>query len=172
MNNILNLIEDDDFLNIEEKNLINEEILSNTFPWYWQNNQLHNDSIPFLSHILKDRNNENINSSYFDFFLKILFKFCKKNNLECSKIYRACLNLNWYGNKQSSIHKDYDFDHKQFILYLSNPNNGNTFIYDENKNLIRTIKASQFKGVCFNNFYHSAGLPDKDRRVIAVFCFN
>jgi hypothetical protein len=51
-------IEDNNFLNNEEKFKIKNEIINNDyFPFYWNDNQTKNDNLPFLSHILLDRRN-------------------------------------------------------------------------------------------------------------------
>lgn len=169
------LIEDENILNEEEKNLISNKILGDEFPFYWNSFQVHGDSYPYFSHVLLHRNMNEANSFVFEFFYKILLKFCNKHSIRLEKIYRGSINLLYpiENVKIGTIHKDHEnFSHKQFILYLSNPNNGNTYLYNENKELIKTIEAKQFKAVCFDNCNHSVGFPDKDRRVIAIFTFN
>jgi hypothetical protein len=169
------LIEDENILNEEEKNLILNTILGNNFPFYWNSSQVYGDSYPFFNHALLNRNKKEVNSSVFEFFFKILLKFCNKHSIQFKKIYRGSVNLLYpiENVKIGTIHKDHDsFSHKQFILYLSNPNNGHTHLYNEKKELIKTIEAKQFKAVCFNDCNHAVGFPDKDRRVIVIFTFN
>ena len=168
------LIEDENILNEEQKNYISNVILSNNFPFYWNEFQILGDSHPFFTHVLLSRNTNEANSLVFDFFYEILLKFCDKHFIKLEKIYRASINLTYpiENVKIGKIHKDDDYPHKQFILYLSNPNNGNTYIYNEKEELIKTIEAKQFKAVCFNSCNHAVGFPDKNRRVIAIITFN
>ena len=56
-------IEDKNFLSTIEKYYINKEIINNlSFPFYWNEHQVNEDNFPFLSHVMKSRDNELINS--------------------------------------------------------------------------------------------------------------
>jgi hypothetical protein len=171
-NKNFSLIEEKNILSSTEKEFINNFILGDNFPFFWNKMQTEYDKDPYFSHVLLRRDSLEINSIHFDFFFNILNNFCKKNNIKIKKILRGCINLTYPLQKKiGAIHKDHDLDHKLFILYLSDPNGGNTYLYNENKKLIKEIKAKQFSSVCFNNCFHSAGLPNKDRRVILIFNF-
>lgn len=166
-------IEDNNFLSSIEKNFINKKIINNSsFPFYWNEHQGDNDNFPFLSHVMKSRDNELINSNIFYFFKGILDNFCKKNNIKYNKILRSCINLTFANEKQiGTIHKDHHIPHKQLIIYL-NDSDGNTYLYDDNKKLVKEIVYEQYKIVCFDNCFHSAGFPKSKRRLIAVITFN
>jgi hypothetical protein len=167
------LIEDKNFLSSIEKHYINTEIINNdSFPFYWNENQVNNDNLPFLFHLIKSRNNDLINSNTFYFFEQILNNFCKKYNIKYNKILRACINLTFLNKKNiGTIHKDHEFPHKQLIIYLNN-SDGNTYLYDENKKLVKKIIYKQYKIICFDNCFHAAGFPKSKRRLICVITFN
>jgi hypothetical protein len=166
-------IEDKKFLSTFEKHFINKQIINNqSFPFFWNENQVDNDNFPFLSHVMKSRDNESINSNLFDFFKNILNNFCTKHKIKYTNILRACINLTFLNEKEiGTIHKDHEIPHKQLIIYL-NDSNGNTYLYDDNKNLVKEIIYEQYKIVCFDNCYHSAGFPKSKRRLICIITFN
>ena len=167
------LIEDKNFLSTIEKYYINKEIINNlSFPFYWNEHQVNEDNFPFLSHVMKSRDNESINSNIFYFFKGILDNFCTKHNIKYNKILRACINLT-FSNKINigTIHKDHEIPHKQLIIYL-NDSDGNTYLYDDNKQLVKEILYEQYKIVCFDNCFHSAEFPKSKRRLICVITFN
>jgi len=165
-------IEDNNFLSTAEKHFINTEIINNkSFPFYWNENQVKDDNFPFLSHVMKSRDSELINSNIFYFFQNILDNFCDKYNIKYSKILRSCINLTFANEKQiGTIHKDHDIPHKQLIIYLNN-SDGNTYLYDDNKKLTKEIIYEQYKLICFDNCYHSAKFPKSKRRLICVITF-
>ena len=167
------LIEDNNFLSTIEKNYINTNIINNKlFPFYWNEHQCVEDNFPFFSHVMKSRDNELINSDIFFFFNTILKNFCIKHNIKFNKILRSCINLTFSNNKNiGTIHKDHEIPHKQLIIYLNN-SNGNTYLYDDNKKLVKEIIFEQYKIVCFDNCFHSAGFPKGKRRLISVTTFN
>lgn len=166
-------IEDKNFLSTVEKYYINKEIINNPlFPFYWNEHQVHVDNFPFLSHVMKSRNSESIDSNIFYFFKNVLDNFCKKHNIKYNKILRACINLTFLNKKKiGTIHKDHEFPHKQLIIYL-NDSDGNTYLYNDNKKLIKKIIYEQYKIVCFDNCFHSAGFPKSKRRLICIITFN
>ena len=167
------LIEDKNFLSIFEKYYINKEIINNlSFPFYWNEHQVNEDNLPFLSHVMKSRDNESINSNIFYFFKGILDNFCIKHNIKYNKILRACINLTFLNKINiGKIHKDHEIPHKQLIIYL-NDSDGNTYLYDDNKQLVKEILYEQYKIVCFDNCFHSAEFPKSKRRLICIITFN
>ena len=166
-------IEDKNFLSTIEKYYINKEIINNlSFPFYWNEHQVNEDNFPFLSHVMKSRDNELINSNIFYFFKGILDNFCTKYNIKYNKILRACINLTFLNKINiGTIHKDHEIPHKQLIIYL-NDSDGNTYLYDDNKQLVKEILYEQYKIVCFDNCFHSAEFPKSKRRLICVITFN
>lgn len=169
-------IEDKNFLTQEEKDVL-EICLTNTFPFYWQEQQTLQDDRPFLGHTLWDRFTHLPNSSICDFIENIIKKFCIKNNIEFKKILRGNVNLSFPLDKKNykpeAVHQDYDFDHKQILIYL-NDSDGDTVLYNkETGKITRRITPEKFKIICFNNVPHLGLGPIKsNRRVVIVVCFN
>ena len=49
------IIEDKNILTLEEKNHIENYILGSEFPFYWNDDQVQPDNLPFFGHTLKHR---------------------------------------------------------------------------------------------------------------------
>jgi hypothetical protein len=182
--------ENKNFLNKEELDMVNNVILTNNFPWYF-NPAATTDKFPFFSHTIVDRYDPNkeelkINSNMFEFFNNILTRFCVDNKIKVKKITRMSLNLTYPNCKYKSgdPHVDHDFNHKSIMIYL-NKTNGDTIIYDKkfngenildiNKNLKikKLIKPEVGKVVCWDgDYYHAATYPKlNNRRVVLVSTF-
>jgi hypothetical protein len=101
------IIEDNDFLNKEQKLFFENVIFKDSFPFYYNNNSVQNDNEGYLAHILLNRLEDRktvdeINSPYFDFFKEIFDNFCKKNKVEYKQILRMAVNLSIKGKKKES----------------------------------------------------------------------
>lgn len=169
----------------EEKNVIETKLLDGNFPWFFGSSMLtepYNDNEYFFFHNLYLRNTDpntqsepNSNITYF--FENIFRRFCEENKIEVRIIHRASLNLtNYKGKKETNIHKDHPkFEHKNFILYLTdNPDLG-TKIYDEDtKTVLYTSKGSLYNVLVFDGLNHTGLLPQKIEqiRLVCVFTFS
>lgn len=168
------IIEDKNILTKEEKKYIDQVMLNNNFPFYWNENQTFTDNYPYFSHCLKCRDTKEIRSNEYYFFEKIFNRFCKKHKITYTEILRGCINLTYpLDVKIGHIHKDHDFPYKQVIIYLTNSDKAYTYLFNSKDKVIKKIKAEKFKVVCFNDTKHAVSYPSyKDRRrVIAVFTF-
>jgi len=171
-------IEDRNFLTKEHKDYINNVVLQDAFPFYWNDRQTIEDNLPFLSHTLYNRPEAiekglpAINSPHYEIFFDMLQCFLKKNKIKFNKILRASVNLTFNINKKKSkIHVDHEFEHNQVIIYL-NESDGETMILNDNKKTVfKKIKPEKFKGICFNKKPHYIIFPKKNRRLIAVYTF-
>ena len=145
-------IEDKDFLSKEQKDYINNTILSNRFPLF-----LNKDDVglgtgnSWLSHTIVERKeirvNNKITNPYSDFF---------------------------FSNIKSDIDIDHKFTHKQLIIYLNQPQdtNSKTVVLDEDKEtILKEIVPEQFKGVCFENKPHYHHYPRVGYRAVCVYTF-
>lgn len=164
------IIEDKDIFTDEEKNFVNNIILGKEFNWFYEKQQTTEDSNPFFGHTLITRDGKNV-SSHTGFFLHILDKFIKKHSIECKTIYRACINLSFPSRGSPAIHTDFDFPHKQILIYL-NEADGNTNIYDNSNNLLKKVSPEAFKTLFFESTPHSGEQPTHGIRVVCVICFN
>jgi hypothetical protein len=182
--------EEKNFLNKEELEVINQNVLGCDFPWYYVPVAT-TDKFQCFSHVLihrYDPNNEEPieNSSITGLFVKILKRFCKKHKIKINKITRGTINLTSHHNKYQSgdPHVDHKFKHKSFIVYL-NDAVGDTIIYDkkyDGKELLninekipifKNIKPEVGKAICWDGeYYHAASYPKEGkRRVVLVMTF-
>lgn len=171
-------IEDRNFLKKEHKDYINNIVLQNSFPFYWNDSQTIKDNLPFFSHILYNRPEAieeglpAINSPHYQIFLDILNCFLTKHKIKFNKILRASINLTFNINqKKSKIHVDHEFEHNQVIIYLNKSDGETIILNDDKKTIFKKIKPEQFKGICFNKKPHYIIYPKTNRRLIAVYTF-
>lgn len=177
--NFVNIVEDTDFLSDNQKAIIREVTLGAEFPWYWSNQQTEEISEGYLFHQLLTRpevgenNQSKVNSSSYDFFISLLDSFCRKNNIEYHEVLRASVNCVFPCNaKTSPIHEDHAFEHNQLIIYLNDSPTSRTLIFNKNNKKIKSVKATQFKGISFPNLPHAVQYPtEKERRVTVIFTF-
>jgi len=184
------IIEDAAIFNNEEKDIVNNIILGETFPFYWHPYQVVGDDCPYFRHNLIDRNDKKVTSPFINFFDVVIKRFLKKHNIEFKQYLRACINLTYPINKEKGeAHVDHYFNYSSILIYL-NSSSGCTVIYDykydenlsENQNLLnfkknekvlKKIKPEQFKIVYIKNpLYHCLEYPLINRRLIGVFTFN
>lgn len=149
-------------------------IYSNDFPFYYQKGPSKTNTY-FYGHILMKRSDdENVegtpNSDNIEYFKDIFFRICDSNNIKVKLIYRMAINSNFAQPEQfSGIHEDHNFEHTNFIMYLSEFSNGETYIFNDKDQAVDTIKPELYKYVFFNG-PHAAGtcLPGERRLVFVV----
>ena len=179
---IKSFIEDKDFLDDEDKKYLDNLITSIDFPYYYQSIAVGTNHYPFLCHTfmcahktcslkqLTDKDKHH--SSQTEKFLKILDKFCKKHEIDYDTVYRIAINLTFNnGYKQSGIHTDHVWEHKQLIIYLNEPKDkeSQTIIVDNNKEI--KVVPEKYKAICFGRVPHYHYTPRFGERIVAVFTF-
>jgi hypothetical protein len=115
-------------------------------------------------------NNEK-NSDKLDLILPIIWFFQKETNIKIKSIFRVKANLTTRYNMSEkdvydSIHIDHESDNYLSLIYYVNDSDGNTIIYNENKDEI-TPKANNlyyFK----SNTKHSALYPKENKKRIVI----
>jgi hypothetical protein len=172
------LIEDTSFLKKEHIDYIENFILKTNFPFYYQNGSVVEDNNEeVLVHIVLRRpesrkENEEFNSSSYNFFVDILNTFCKKQKIKINEILRINVNLTFNnGLKKCPTHLDHDYPHKQLLVYLNEVKDKNSYTVLINKNKKIKIKPVKYKGVCFDNVLHYHYFPKFGSRIVAVFTF-
>jgi len=188
------------FLTELELEKIDNEILSNNFPWYYQEYST-SDKFPFYSHVIVPRCEEDeinpVNSAAYDFFISIVDRFREKHNIEKTPLLRACLNSSSSDPRSENyphtdIHVDHHFSHKTFLIYLNdNFEDGSTILfdryycddlktnynldnYDKNEfNILTKIIPEKGKAVCFDGkiFHATEWTKNNKRRVIFIATF-
>lgn len=158
-----------------------QHVLSGEFPWFFQKEKNYDDTtFYFLVHTLMHRNANleavtgNINSPYYDICIGIFKKFCLENNIEVNTVFRAAFNSTLHSTyKNTRIHTDHKFEHKNFILYVNEFENGQTCIFDSNYNLIKQVEPALHTAVVFSGEPHAHNFCKlSQRRVILVITFN
>jgi hypothetical protein len=114
-----------------------------------------------------------VNSTYFDFFLTIFRDFCIDHNIKVKQLLRASVNYSInYPGLICEPHVDHQFDHCNFLLYLTNCKGGNTIIYDDDGNIIKSIPPEKFKAIIFPGLKHAIEeFEPGESRFIVVFTF-
>ena len=173
-------LEDENFLSQKDKDFINNVILGNNFPFYYQTHSTkQGDHNSFFCHNLIRRLEDRIEgqdyrSMYAETASKFLLEFCEKNNIKVKEILRAAVNIVYSSpSNESPIHKDHDFDYKHLLIYINDTDkNSKTKIYDvDEKKIIKEVTPIKFKGVCFDGVPHSHAYPKKGSRAVIVFTF-
>lgn len=105
-------------------------------------------------------------SQLFEEFHKLFISFVQKNNIEYKSLMRMKINLVTGGSnlegKYMPPHTDAPFDHKVFIYYI-NDSDGNTILFDDNKNIVESVAPEKGLGICFDGtIIHSNRFPIKN----------
>jgi len=173
------LIEDNNFLQDTQKEHIDNLLYNIDFPMYFMDHGLTNDGKGMFIHSMIKRpegeTGKRYNSDYFDFFISCFMMFCNKHDIKVNKIIRAAVNCCYNnGHVGPNIHSDHEFEHKQFLLYLNEPEDKDTptIVYNKKQDeILAKIYPKQFKGACFDGLPHTFKYPKKGLRWVAVFTF-
>jgi hypothetical protein len=159
-------------LNNSTFNLLQGEIFSKNFPWYFLNcsafTSTSDEDINFSFHhtILEDYK---INSNYFTIVNLVALQLKDKFELDSYKIFRLRLGLTLSYGKEIINKPHIDFPnrkHKVILLYL-NDSDGDTYFYKENK-IINFVTPEKNKAVLFDGeIFHSSSKPfKKSKRIV------
>jgi len=170
-----------------EQNLVilNEEqlktidyIMGASFPWYYQFGSATTHS--FFGHTLVARHPDNkpiggiVNSPFAEPILSLFRSYCDQQNIKVKHVIRAAVNLSVRDHDQAAIlpHQDHEFDHNIFLMCLNSFDYGDTFIYNDNLEIIHRIKQKKHHAVVFKNVLHTPGMCKLgQRRVMLVVTF-
>tara|TARA_B100000085_G_scaffold232983_1_gene220305 strand:+ start:7916 stop:8512 length:597 start_codon:yes stop_codon:yes gene_type:complete len=109
-----------------------------------------------------------ITSPFYNIIEPIIKNFGKKYNYNKIKLWRAKANLqtqssNIIKDSHCGPHTDLWFPHHVLLYYL-NDSDGDTFLFDENKNIIDRITPKKGKAIFFNgDILHASSLPVKSK---------
>ena len=167
-----------------EQEFIKNYVLGPNFQWYWQDRQTINDEEtvktslpeglraytdfyngPFLSHVLLRRQEEEDNpikdfSTHFEFFIEIFHRFTKEHSIKYKKLYRANLNLTWYnGTQHTAPHLDHNWPHRNFIMYLTTCEQGQTIVWPDDFSTSYMIPCIENTAVTFDAHWHAHRYP-------------
>ena len=204
-------IEDNNFLTDEHKQCIEAVQSPDGIPYFYQQSFSRMHYKPFthtlLCHILIHRPEHQAddlqvknyyNSDYAKIFEDMLFTFCNNNQIICTEVIRAAINLTYNNGQEKCFpHVDHPEEyHKQLIIYLNDPpdKESHTVIMDkdtslgqygsdgivfpdgdphldEEKHQLKRIVPEKYKGVCFENLPHYQVYPKFGDRIVCVFTF-
>ena len=171
--------ESKNFLTKENKDFINNVILSDYFPFYRNfTKTTSTDNTICLSHVLLNRpekrlEKNHINSIYYPECLKIIISFLNKFKIKHKEILRMSINYTYNNGKEKCpIHQDHSYPHKQVLIYLNNADPcSKTVILNKNNKIFKKITPQKNKGICFDNKPHYHFYPKKGERIILVATF-
>jgi hypothetical protein len=153
----------DNFLEKQVFKNIQELIMSNNFPWFFEKHQIiseHSDGYYFSHTFYK---NNKINSNYFENMVPILEK------LDCKALseIRANLTTNKNKNDISNWHVDRTYPCYTSVFYINN-NNGYTLLNEMDKIKIESIENRML--IFDSNIKHAAvSQTDTDNRLVINF---
>jgi hypothetical protein len=184
---IENIVELSDY----EKNIIDKEILGNSFSWYSQDQQTVHDpsyhypgtmsvcNSHFLTHVLMRRSDnatqtgEIIDYGTYKFFHQIFRRWCESNNVQVNSIYRACVNFTVSAPADHAIpHYDHDWPHSNWIMYLNTVPGTDTIFFDDDFNLVHEVPCVKNTAVSFERQLHAHRYTQENyRRIVVVFTY-
>ena len=117
----------DDFLELEKFTLLQQTMMSDTFPWFYRPTSAYEeDGVTQLVHLFYNYNLPNkVNSSR----IEILDSVLKK--LNAIALVRIKANLTYPNKKAEAIHSDFNYKNLKTGLYYLNTNDGGTKIKDK-----------------------------------------
>ena len=133
---------------------------------------------PFFGHQLMERSITpskpgSITSRHYTVFEDIFLRWCKDNNYPVSVILRAAINVSVYSHAEFSLpHRDHEFPCNNWIMYLNTVEDAPTLLFDEDYNIVDSIKAEKYQAVAFPNTIHAHKFAPADKlRYVVVFTF-
>ena len=187
-----------DFLTKDELEIVNKNILSSDFPWFYQQHAT-SDSFPFFSHVIYarafeggDNNYTPISNSTLSHWSKeIVNRYCNERlGKPLQRIYRSCLNLTYGWNIPYPFiepHVDHLFDHYNLLVYLNDVNyGGETLLFDkyycegmekanytvdeyDKVSILERIPAQKGKAICFDGrIYHGMSNFPSDQKRVVL----
>ena len=194
------VIEDSVIVTEEEKKIIKEIIYE--IPFYFRPSST-SPKFPYFGHRLSarpfDENDFNhlskidIESNYFNFFYNLVYRFCRKHNIEYKNVIRSFINSTFYvdGYKHTDPHVDSCVNHIVILIYLNEiSTSSKTIVYEKIKNpdeteclvdvdsqecktlkIKKEISPDFCKIVAFDGkYFHSNKIPlPGENRIVCVF---
>ena len=154
-------------------------VLSESFPWIILEHPIPNyKNHVGMAHAVMKRNENDLNicgkivSEHYSQAVDIFSTICEQNDIDVKIIYRIAFNTTTHQLDQyGGIHIDHSFKHNNFILYLNDFTNGSTYLFDDNDNLTKEIKAEKNKAVFFQGKHAQGFCNPYERRTILVITY-
>jgi len=126
---------------VTEKYLeLKKYILSDKFPWFYDVTSPLEDGIPFFSHTVLARPEEEfpvpeVRSEIFNSSVIVLRDIFRYNNIHVNTLLRINVNYTFYfnGGTACPLHYDHPFQHKNLLIYLTNSHGPTVLINTKTK---------------------------------------
>jgi hypothetical protein len=155
-----------------------ETLCKTNLPWYYTNNvaKFNDKFFPAMGHIfyMVNKNGDITNTSYFTFFLNILYSLSNKLKLSIEEVYAGRLFMHlpspFSGNDE--IHTDVNIPH-WVCLYYVDDSEGDTILFkDDKKTIIKRVTPKKGRIVFFDgSIPHCSSRPSNKTRTIVNFDF-
>ena len=165
-----------DLLPQSYKKEIQDALLGDIFPWYFNKNILLNVEKSSSQFTHTFYRNDQIESNAFNLIRPMIYFIEDKTNTAFKKIERIKANLRTKtvdDNYELNIHKDMEQGNYKSFIYYVNDSDGDTLFFDNNNTIINSVTPKENSGVFFNsNTIHTSQAPIKnDYRVVINFIF-
>ena len=159
---MINII--DDLVSKDLQDSLENIMLNNTYmPWFLHKSTYngefnHNNVLETQQFVHTFYDEEGINSKYFEEPKKII-DLLSLNNLIRVKANLLLQNKNSDVDKHTTPHKDFNFDHHVYIYYV-NDSDGDTFIFDEDLNVVKRVTPRKGRILHFDGkWLHASSSP-------------
>lgn len=172
----------DDVLTQEEADAVENTLLFEEFPWYYQKSTVAGyapdplvKDVPWLSHAFIKQGV--VNSPTVHMTGMILDRFLKHSGHTHSEIIRISANMthpSFGERKPLPIHIDQPNKEHDVLIYYANDADGNTVIYNnrERRRVVKEVEPKKNRFLLFNgDYWHSSFLPER-HNVRLVINFN
>jgi hypothetical protein len=165
-----------DLLPQSYKKEIQDALLGDLFPWYFNKNilpHIEKSSSQFTHTFYRD---DQIESNAFSLIKPMIYFIEDKTNTSFKKIDRIKANLRTKtidDNYELNIHKDNDQNNYKSFLYYVNDSDGDTLFFDDNNKIINSVTPKENSGIFFDsNVNHTSQAPIKNEcRIVINFIF-
>lgn len=179
----MNFLETSFAPNESQKQLF-EYVESTSFSWFFHGSvlsPLEETKESFYAHTLRLRHSdENLpvegknNCGGMQAMEDIFFEIAKSNKVEVDTVLRSAVNATHYSKQvMTGVHTDHEFEHNNFLLYLSDVTGGETILFSEDESTeLKTITPTKYKAVFFSSTPHAHKFPAYgERRLVFVVTF-
>lgn len=152
-------------------NEIERIFLDREFPWYYVDDVTHqqtDNNYGFYHGIFHEGR---IISNTYNLIMPILYQLCDKQEIKYDNVLRVRAGLitksGYVGHH--APHVDYvNLNHKT-LLYYVNDSDGDTYFFDDDKNVVEKITPKKGKCILFDgNILHASSSPSKNNRRIVI----
>jgi len=171
----------DDFIDLELREEINKLIKNKQLPLYYNTDSVEGDGKSFLCHVMKLRNEDTedhdngVRSPLLQIFIRVLAQYHRKYKPESNytvEINRAAINVTYpNGHSEGVWHKDHEYPHKHFVLFLNNPEDPKAYLEIQDEEGIYKVVPQQWKGVVMDDYLHRVIYPKVGTRWVLVITF-